>query len=96
MEQQTVSVAKAGIVTSLNARVSVLAGANPNGSKYNTEATVMDNINLPPSLISRFDMIFLLLDITDEMRDQRVASHLLNLVTQNTNESTTLSSKVIN
>ena len=80
MEQQTCSVAKAGIVSTLNARVSVLASANPVGSKYNPEMTVVENIQLPPSLISRFDMIFLILDIPYELRDQRLAKHLISLV----------------
>jgi hypothetical protein len=59
MEQQTVSVAKAGIVCTLNARTSVLASANPVGSRYNPRMSVVDNIDLPPSLMSRFDLIYL-------------------------------------
>jgi len=53
MEQQTVSVAKAGIISSLNARTSVLASANPVGSRYNPRASIVDNIQLPPTLLSR-------------------------------------------
>ena len=53
MEQQTVSVAKAGIISTLNARTSVLASANPVGSRYNPRASIIDNIQLPPSLLSR-------------------------------------------
>lgn len=59
MEQQTVSVAKAGIISTLNARTSVLAAANPEGSKYDQSKNVVENLNLPPSLISRFDLIYL-------------------------------------
>jgi DNA replication licensing factor MCM4 len=53
MEQQTVSVAKAGIIATLNARTSVLACANPSGSRYNPRLSVIDNIQLPPTLLSR-------------------------------------------
>lgn len=82
MEQQTVSVAKAGIVSTLNARTSILASANPVGSKYNPDLTVVQNIRLPPALVSRFDLIYLLLDVPDESRDQRLARHLVALTQQ--------------
>lgn len=62
MEQQTVSVAKAGIICQLNARTAILAAANPINSKYDPKLSVIDNIRLPPTLLSRFDLIYLVLD----------------------------------
>lgn len=79
MEQQTISVAKAGIIATLNSRTSVLASANPVGSRYNPQLSVVDNIQLPPSLLSRFDLIYLLLDKANEATDRRLARHLVAL-----------------
>lgn len=79
MEQQTVSVAKAGIITTLNARSSILASANPIGSRYNPDLSVPQNIDLPPTLLSRFDLVYLILDRVDEKSDKRLAKHLLSL-----------------
>lgn len=79
MEQQTVSVAKAGIITTLNARTSILASANPIGSRYNPDMSVPQNIDLPPTLLSRFDLVYLMLDRVDEKADRRLAKHLLSL-----------------
>jgi len=79
MEQQTVSVAKAGIICSLNARTSVLAAANPIESKYDPNRSVVENINLPPSLLSRFDLIYLVLDKPQEDTDRQLAQHLVAL-----------------
>ncbi|KAK5663326.1 hypothetical protein OQA88_3754 [Cercophora sp. LCS_1] len=79
MEQQTVSVAKAGIITTLNARTSILASANPIGSRYNPDLSVPQNIDLPPTLLSRFDLVYLILDRSDEKTDQRLARHLLSM-----------------
>lgn len=77
MEQQTISVAKAGIITSLNARTSILASANPIQSKYNPRLSVVHNLNLPPTLLSRFDLIFLVLDKVDESTDRQLAKHIV-------------------
>ncbi|KUJ18716.1 MCM-domain-containing protein [Mollisia scopiformis] len=79
MEQQTVSIAKAGIITTLNARTSILASANPIGSKYNPNLPVPQNIDLPPTLLSRFDLVYLILDRIDETNDRRMARHLLSM-----------------
>ncbi|KAG8898440.1 hypothetical protein FRB99_007434, partial [Tulasnella sp. 403] len=79
MEQQTVSIAKAGIITTLNARTSILAAANPVGSKYNVNWPITRNIDLPPTLISRFDLLYLVLDKIDESLDRRLAEHLVSL-----------------
>ena len=62
MEQQTLSIAKAGIICSLNARTSVLAAANPVDSQWNKNKTIIENLQLPHTLLSRFDLIFLILD----------------------------------
>jgi DNA replication licensing factor MCM4 len=79
MEQQTISVAKAGIIATLNARTSVLAAANPIGSRYNPALSIVANLSLPPSLLSRFDLIYLVLDKADEANDRRLARHLIGL-----------------
>ena len=79
MEQQTVSIAKAGIITTLNARTSLLASANPIGSKYNPNLPVPANIDLPPTLLSRFDLVYLVLDRVDEAHDRRLARHMLGM-----------------
>ena len=76
MEQQTVSIAKAGITTTLNARTSVLAAANPVYSKYNPSRTPEENINLPAALLSRFDLLWLILDTPDHEHDKRLAAHV--------------------
>lgn len=79
MEQQTLSIAKAGIICSLNARTSILAAANPVESQWNKNKTITENIQLPHTLLSRFDLIFLMLDPQDEMYDRRLAAHLVSL-----------------
>ena len=80
MEQQTVSIAKAGIVCTLNARTSILASANPKESRYNPNLSVVDNIAIMPTLLSRFDLIYLVLDNhKNEQQDRRLARHLVAL-----------------
>ncbi|KAJ5716292.1 hypothetical protein N7493_008203 [Penicillium malachiteum] len=87
MEQQTVSIAKAGIITTLNARTSILASANPIGSRYNPKLPVPQNIDLPPTLLSRFDLVYLVLDRVDESEDRRLAKHLVNMYLEDTPEN---------
>ncbi|KAK1935722.1 DNA replication licensing factor mcm7 [Phytophthora citrophthora] len=76
MEQQTVSIAKAGITTTLNARTSVLAAANPIFGRYNKKLSASQNINLPNALLSRFDLLFLLLDVANYEKDEALARHV--------------------
>lgn len=77
MEQQTVSIAKAGITTSLNARTAVLAAANPAWGRYDLRRTPAENINLPPALLSRFDLLWLILDRADMDNDLEMARHIV-------------------
>ncbi|KAL8595686.1 DNA replication licensing factor mcm7-B [Nucella lapillus] len=76
MEQQTISIAKAGIMTSLNARVSILAAANPAYGRYNPKRSVEQNIQLPAALLSRFDLLWLIQDKADRQNDLRLAQHI--------------------
>ncbi|XP_043263384.1 DNA replication licensing factor MCM4 [Colletes gigas] len=79
MEQQTLSIAKAGIICQLNARTSILAAANPCESQWNKNRTVVENVKLPHTLLSRFDLIFLILDPQCDTYDKRLATHMVSL-----------------
>merc|ERR1712055_1142545 len=85
MKQQTISIAKAGIMTSLNARVSILAAANPAYGRYNTKRSIEDNIQLPAALLSRFDLIWLIQDKADREQDLRLANHIAYVHQHNKN-----------
>jgi DNA replication licensing factor MCM7 len=76
MEQQSISIAKAGITTTLNTRTTVLAAANPKFGRYNPYKSPVENMDLPPALLSRFDLIFLLLDTVDMDKDKQLAMHV--------------------
>ncbi|KAH7228995.1 MCM2/3/5 family-domain-containing protein [Fusarium oxysporum] len=76
MEQQTISISKAGISTTLNARTSILAAANPVYGRYNPRISPVENINLPAALLSRFDILFLLLDTPTRETDEQLAKHV--------------------
>nr|XP_017507480.2 DNA replication licensing factor MCM7 isoform X1 [Manis javanica] len=76
MEQQTISIAKAGILTTLNARCSILAAANPAYGRYNPRRSLEQNIQLPAALLSRFDLLWLIQDRPDRDNDLRLAQHI--------------------
>ena len=79
MEQHTVSVAKGGIVATLNARAAILAAANPALGRYEPHRTVAENISLPVTILSRFDLIFVLRDVPNKESDSKMSLHILEL-----------------
>ena len=68
----------------MNARTSILAAANPIGSRYDRNQSLPRNLDLPPTLISRFDLLYLILDRVDEVSDRRLAEHLVGLYLEDT------------
>ena len=84
MEQQTISIAKAGITAVLNTRTAVLAAANPLAGRFDDLKTARDNVDFQTTILSRFDLIFILRDVRDEARDRSIAEHVLRIHT-NTN-----------
>ncbi len=81
MEQQSVSIAKGGIVATLNARTSILAAANPMYGKYDPFKNITENVNLPIPLLTRFDLIFVVRDIPTKEKDEKIARHIIQLHT---------------
>jgi len=79
MEQHTVSVAKGGIVATLNARTAILAAANPTLGRYEPHRTVAENISLPVTILSRFDLIFVLRDVPNKEADGKMSAHILEI-----------------
>jgi replicative DNA helicase Mcm len=79
MEQHTVSVAKGGIVATLNARTAILAAANPALGRYEPHRTVAENISLPVTILSRFDLIFVLRDVPNKESDGKMSEHILEM-----------------
>lgn len=79
MEQQTISIAKAGIHTTLNARASILAAANPIGGRYNQKVTLRQNLNFSAPIMSRFDVFFVIRDEPKESVDRNLAEHIVNV-----------------
>jgi len=78
MEQQSASIAKGGIVATLNARTSILAAANPMFGKYDPFKNLTENVNLPIPLLTRFDLVFVVRDIPQEEKDRQIAQHILS------------------
>ncbi len=79
MEQQTISVAKAGIITKFKANTSVLAAANPKFSRFDNYKPLAEQFDIPPTLISRFDLIFPIRDVLDSEQDRAIATHMLKM-----------------
>ena len=81
MEQQSASIAKGGIVATLNARTSILSAANPMYGKYDPFKNITENVNLPIPLLTRFDLIFVVRDIPSKEKDRKIAKHIIELHT---------------
>ena len=79
MEQQTISISKANIQATLISRTTILAAANPKLGRFDPFALLGEQIDLPPTLINRFDLIFPIRDLSDKDKDEKIASHILNL-----------------
>ena len=79
MEQQTISIAKAGIQATLNARTSILAAANPVGGRYNRKMSLRANVNMSAPIMSRFDLFFVVLDECNPEVDEALAKHIVNV-----------------
>lgn len=94
MEQQCISIAKAGVVCSLPARTAVLAAANPVGGHYNKAKTVAENLKLGPALLSRFDLVFILIDKPDEELDSLLSDHVMALHLPNLKQNKAVAEEV--
>nr|VDD25035.1 unnamed protein product [Brassica oleracea] len=79
MEQQTISITKAGIQATLNARTSILAAANPVGGRYDISKPLKYNVNLPPAILSRFDLVYVMIDDPNEVTDYHIAHHIVRV-----------------
>lgn len=79
MEQQTISIAKAGIQATLNARTSILAAANPATGRYDRSKPLKYNVALPPAILSRFDLLHVMVDEPDPVMDAQIANHILSV-----------------
>lgn len=90
MEQQSASIAKGGIVATLNARTSILAAANPMYGKYDPFKNITENVALPIPLLTRFDLIFVVRDIPSKEKDRNIARHIIGLHKHSSSESRSL------
>ncbi|GAB2281063.1 MCM DNA helicase complex subunit mcm6, variant 2 [Dionaea muscipula] len=79
MEQQTISITKAGIQATLNARTSILAAANPSGGRYDKTKPLKYNVALPPAILSRFDLVYIMIDDPDDQVDYHIAHHIVRV-----------------
>merc|ERR1711957_765244 len=79
MEQQCVSIAKAGVVATLPARCSIVGAANPKHGSYNMSKSVAENLNISRPILSRFDLVFILRDRVDKDQDRLISSNIMNL-----------------
>ncbi|KAK6154795.1 hypothetical protein DH2020_009043 [Rehmannia glutinosa] len=79
MEQQTISITKAGIQATLNARTSILAAANPTGGRYDKTKPLKYNVALPPAILSRFDLVYVMIDDPDDQTDYHIAHHIVRV-----------------
>ncbi|MQL92941.1 hypothetical protein Taro_025561 [Colocasia esculenta] len=79
MEQQTISITKAGIQATLNARTSILAAANPTGGRYDKAKPLKYNVALPPAILSRFDLVYVMIDEPDDNTDYHIAHHIVRV-----------------
>eukprot|EP01018_Ginkgo_biloba_P023737 Gb_23970 [translate_table: standard] len=79
MEQQTISITKAGIQATLNARTSILAAANPTGGRYDKSKPLKYNVALPPAILSRFDLVYVMIDEPDDQTDHHIADHIVRV-----------------
>lgn len=82
MEQQTISIAKAGITTMLNSRTSVFAAANPVFGRYDDDKNAAEQVDFQTTILSRFDMIFILRDLYDQDKDMTLAKHIIEIHVQ--------------
>ncbi|MCW4008974.1 MAG: minichromosome maintenance protein MCM [Candidatus Bathyarchaeota archaeon] len=95
MEQHTVSIAKGGIVATLNAHTSIFAAANPLFGRYDEKHSITDNIPLPVTILSRFDLIFVIRDVPEKERDTKLSSHVLSIHKKSTAEAAPIPSALL-